>query len=567
MDDTTLVSGVTRAISEFEIYARHGMLAGRLQIESLHRIYQRIQPVLHPNAANPKVIDLDALGYALARLPQNICTVRTIRLKRAVPKDFEKWSGIRSVPTELAGRPTYSLDDDEIVIVVQEDVAEVLDLLSLLCCLTIECKKVRERLMASGLDRQLKDFASDARDTSFGFAIKPNLPAARKNQLFASLAFELGTYVDALLGLDNDWRGQLIQKMYEIASWDHDIWVLFHSSITKGTYATRIHEWCADVGRKLEELGFRGRPLHVLSTDLQCIEDLLTSGERLLELQRNLRLTRTETLKRMSKEIVDREGQELPEPDHSYYLARLLAAEERTKRRDEVLLPGIVEVEDQHQTGLRCRIIDVSALDLNKVDPRLKLNRASIEQERPVLLAFDRVFGSQAGKVLGALTMAFPKQIHSYSIVFHAGALEGGRGTILIPSYVIKDGTQDVIDFLTPNRFDPQWLEGLTKEPILSGGPVVTVLGIVLQSRQQLLHYNRRWKAIGVDLIAATAVNAMNHALLAGHLAEAMEFRLLYLATDNPIREEETLAHNVRYIGILPNNAIAIALLNAILAR
>jgi uncharacterized protein DUF6909 len=567
MDDATLVAGVTRAISEFEIYARHGMLAGRLQVESLHRIYQRIQPVLHPAAANPKLIDLGALGYALARLPQNICTVRRIRLKRAVPKDFEKWNGIKSVPTELDGRPTFMVGDDEIVMVIQEDVAEVLDILSLLCCFTIECKKVREVLRSSHLDQVLKDYASDARDTSFGFSIKPNLPVAKRNQLFASLAFELGTYVDSLLQLDNDWRGQLIQKMYEIATWDHDIWVLFHSSITKGTYATRTNEWCNDVGRKLDQLGFRDRPLHVISTDLQSIEDLLTAGERLMELQRALRLTRSETLKRLTKEIVDREGQELPEPDHSYYLARLLAAEERTKRREEPMVPGVYEVEDQHQTGLRCRIFDVTALDLEKLDPRLKLNRETVERDKPVVLALERVFGSQASKVLTALTTSFSKQIRSYSVVFHAGALEGGRGTILIPSYIIKDGSQDVCDFLVPNRFDPQWLEGLTKDPVLSGGPVVTVLGIVLQSRQQLVHYNQRWKAIGVDLIGSTMVNAMNHALLGNHLAEDMEFRLLYVATDNPIREEETLAHNVRYSGVVPYNAISIALLNAILNR
>ena len=166
MEDASLVAGVTRAISEFEIYARHGMLAGRLQIESLHQIYQRIQPVLHPMAANLKIVDLDALGYALARLPQNICTVRRIRLKRAVPKDFEKWVGIKSVPTEIEVRPTFVIDTDEILMVIQEDTAEVLDVLSLLCCLTIECKKIRERLVASGLHNVLKDHASDARDTS-----------------------------------------------------------------------------------------------------------------------------------------------------------------------------------------------------------------------------------------------------------------------------------------------------------------------------------------------------------------------------------------------------------------
>ena len=243
----------------------------------------------------------------------------------------------------------------------------------------------------------------------------------------------------------------------------------------------------------------------------------------------------------------------------------MLATEERTKRRDDAPAPGITEVEDSHQTGLRCRIIDVNNVDLTKVDPRLSLDADAIARDKPVLLVFERVLGGQAGKVLDALTTRFPKQIRSYSVVFHAGALSGGRGTILVPNYVIKDGTQDVIDFLVPNSFDPKWLDGLGAGPVESGGPIVTVLGIVLQSHQQLRHYNQMWKAIGVDLIGAPVVTSMNHALLANHLAEDTEFRLLYVATDNPIREQETLAHNVRYVGIVPHYAISIALLNSVL--
>jgi hypothetical protein len=565
MEDAALVAGVTRAISEFEIYARHGMLNGKLRIEDLHNIYQRIHPVLHPMASNPKIVDLNALGYALSRLPQNICTASRLRLKRAVPKDFAQWNGIRAVPTDIEGRPTYDVGDGEIIMVIQEDVAEVLDVLSLLCCLTIECKKVRERIIASGLDKTLRNYAQDSRETSFGFKIQSQLPLAKKNQLFASLAFELGTSIEVLMELDTDWKGQLIQKMYEIATWDHDIVVLFHSSISKGTYGSRVLEWCRDVIAALNKLGYGDRPVHVICTDPQSVEEVLTSGARLAELQRTLRLTRTETLNRLSRIMLDCEGEELPEPDRSYYLWRLLSVDDKGRPKPDPEVEGIFEVPDRHQTGLRCRIIDVAKLDLTKVDPRLKIDAERVHAEKPILLHFGRMFGSQGAKIFSGLTSQLKQQVRSYSIVFLAGALRGGPGTILIPTYVIKDGTQEVVDFLVPNSFDPKLLEGLSSKPVLADGPVITVLGIVLQSREQLRHYAEMWKAIGVETIGAPQATALSHALLDGNLSPELEFRLAYVCTDNPIEEQETLAHNVRYLGVGPHSAVTIGILSSIL--
>ena len=129
--------------------------------------------MLHPLASNAKVIDLGALGYALSRLPQNICTVSRVRLKRSVPKDFEKWNGVKPVQTDVWGRPTYDIGDGEIVIVIQEDTGEVLDILSLLCALTVEARKVRTKLVAAGLDKVLAEYASDGSEsTTFGFKLR-----------------------------------------------------------------------------------------------------------------------------------------------------------------------------------------------------------------------------------------------------------------------------------------------------------------------------------------------------------------------------------------------------------
>ncbi len=565
MDEATLVARVTKAIAEFEIYARHGMLNGMIRVADLHRIYQRIQPVLHPTAANSKAIDLGALGYALSRLPANICRVNRIRLKKSVPADFHNWPGVTPVETEVLGRPTFDIGDGELVMLVQEDIGDVLDILSLLCCLTVECRKIRQRLVNSGLDDVLSDYSSTAvAGGTFGLTIhRPTITAARKNQLFSSLAFELGTDEDEIFRLDRGWNGTLVEKMNDIARWDEDVVVQFHTSISRTSYAHRIVEWARDLKRTLSSLDLGDRPLHVISADPFSVADSLLSSRRVEEVQKILDDMSRSQREKLTADLEFREGK-LEEPYRSYGLAQLLRSHGTTIPSDESDFPGIWAAEDRHHIGLNCKIIDPLKLDADLLDPRLNVDSKALRDKKPVILAFNRVFGSQGGKIIQALTKVFPKRLHSYNLVFLAGALVGRTGSILSPTYVIRDGTWDVVDFLVPNSFDPAKLGRLIDNPVDAGGPIVTVLGIVLQSRGQLRHYKEVWKAIGVDLYGAPLANAMNHALLNDAIRSDMKFRIAYVATDNPLNEEETLSHNTYYMGIKPHSAIALSYLQAI---
>src|SRR5262249_17328948 len=127
-----------------------------------------------------------------------------------------------------------------------------------------------------------------------GFTISHDsgMSQARKNQLFAKLAFELGISEEEILELDQGWHGKLLDKMYQIAKHDHDITVKFHSSITSANLDERSRRWCGDIHAALGELGLADRPLHIVSSNmhsfLNCLSGFVREKRYEIELTRLL---------------------------------------------------------------------------------------------------------------------------------------------------------------------------------------------------------------------------------------------------------------------------------------
>ncbi len=563
------IQTISKAIRDFETYVRHGVINGRIRIYDLLDVFKEIQPSLHPYVSEDNIIDIGALIYSTKRLPNNISSMDTILVKRRVPENFGRYEGITEVSSDVKRRETYQISDSEIIMVVREDVSDILDLVTILCSFVIEASKVKAKLIASGLVEALEE-VSPTQVEMPGFTISHDagLSVARKNQLFTKLAFELGITEEEIMELDGSWKGKLMTKMFELARHDHDITVKVHSSITSANLDNRAREWCQDILDFIQEKGLEGRPVHIISSNTHSIVNCVSGFVREPEIRGALdeMLVEPENSEILQTGRALAKGQDTD--DLRYYFLRnyLSQAAKREKEFKEYQArEGIYFLPDRRYTGIPVQLIDVAKLDLDKLDSRIPVDRELIEKDKPFLLNFEYAFGAQAEKIIGVLCEEFNERIRSISIMGKAGTLVGHRGCIMLPSYFLNYGRLDVYDLVVPNGITKEDLECLGNVmEIFSGGPMLTVLGTILQNNEMLRFYADKWRMMGLEMEGVPYFKKLKQSAKLGYFDDGFELNVAYYASDCPLRKGETLSRGLGFEGVVPSYAITIGFLGRI---
>src|SRR5438876_3798569 len=104
MHDTT-----QEAIEWFEVEVRHGTLKGFFDIAQLVPAFKGMRPSLHRYCENESVIDVDAILYSTARLPERIHEVREILLQKSVSNDFVSQPGIEPLRSPSRRRASFKI--------------------------------------------------------------------------------------------------------------------------------------------------------------------------------------------------------------------------------------------------------------------------------------------------------------------------------------------------------------------------------------------------------------------------------------------------------------------------
>src|SRR6185369_16802536 len=155
---------------------------------------------------------------------------------------------------------------------------------------------------------------------------------------------------------------------------------------------------------------------------------------------------------------------------------------------------GITVLPDIFMVGIDCQVIDFTKIDFDLIDPRLRPSRDRMLKERPLIINFDYAFGEQAGTIIEELIMSFRKRIQSFSIMGKAGTVVGERGGIMIPTYLLQQGRNDIYDFPNGNQLKMEEFSQVTvNSRIYTDGPMLTVLGTVLQNNTMLREYQEKW--------------------------------------------------------------------------
>ena len=549
------------AIEWFEVEVRHGVLKGFFDVAQLVPAFQRMKPSLHRYCDKNEVIDVDAMLYATARLPEDIHEVREILLQKSVPNNFAQQPGIVSLHSPSRRRAAFKIGPETIIIVVRDEITELLDLMSIVTSYFIEATKIYRLLAGRPLLEEIRQIATSGSDATL----------ERRNRLIARLAFDLGTTEESLRLLDHKWDGELFVRLQYIAEHLPTIFIRMHRAFNDINSRNPARKWCQRIADFVGEVsGSEQRPIHIISSNTHSTVNVL-SGYARLHQDKVLAWGREQSTDKSSVDLIERHVNTIHHTNLIYYLMKgylRIQPEIRAAKQayDESL--GITVLPDIFMAGIDCQVIDLTKIDFNLVDPRLNLDIEKLKETRPIIINFDYAFGEQAGTIIEELIMTFQKRIHSFSIMGKAGTVVGERGGIMIPSYLLQQGRNEIYDFPNGNGLNREdFADVIADSRVYTDGPMLTVLGTVLQNNSMLNEYYEKWHILGLEMEGIPYVRKLHQCNKLGYLWDDIMVNVAYYASDAPLIPGETLSRELSFAGVDSTYGINLVILNKLLGR
>ena len=530
-------------------YYRPKDLIGQALADSL----RTLSPEIYGSMNDPRVVELKGLEYVIDRLPRGI--ERCTRIILTEEGGFEG-TNFEKIEPPKRRRISFMVSATEMCFVITRGLSEIYDIMTHLTFLTIEAKKIQERMRdESGhltvewkeLEKIVKAEPPSGGDLdqalwnlsillgrSFQETRKTfeNLETGRKecnsNAGLFALVYHLGRRVDE-----------------EKQSPENALIVYLTPSLMNSIGQHKNGKpWANAIKEKLIALGLTDRPLHIISANLHSVVNLL------------------------------------------YGPAALGAAEDKTDLGDVVAMVcrllerktdvcavgaegGLYSLPDSAGTHVDCQIIDTALLDPAMAHPDLNLAPLHDAAAKPVILVMDYAFGVQAFELMENLLYPHWEDerkrlfnIRSIAVMGKAGILVGNKGEIMLATAHVLEGTSD--NYSVPNDLTP---EDFGSEIPTYTGPMLTVVGTSLQNRDVLQRIQRAWKAVGLEMEGGHYQRAINAAIIKGNIAPETKIRYAYYASDNPLQSGQTLASGpMGQDGLAPTYLITKVLLEKILA-
>jgi hypothetical protein len=548
---------MSEAIANFEVLIRHGALKGRFEIDDYLEAYKAIHPSLHRYCQNEGVFDVEALLYVLARLPDRIHRVREILVQADVPDQLPEMRGIEEVVVPTRRRATFQIGEDRMVVVAREGATELLDLVTLLVAFVVEGYKIHNLLRNSTLLQDIRELVALRKEPNH----VPDL--AVSNRLLVRLAFDLGTTDDHLMVLGHYWGKDTLERLLALVDHPPRVVVRLHREYSMQVSMSRSKSWARRISEQIAERIPGQGPIHIISSNTHSTVNLLSPFPRLhRDTIMNWAASDPAHAVWLDSKLISRQ-------DLLYYSMKgwMEKFPERNRERLESELSyGIFEVTDLDYVGVTAQVIDLARLPEDQMDGRLQLDTEQIKRERPIILNFNYAFGEQAGVVAEELFRQFSHRVASFGIMGKAGSLVGARGGLMLPSYLLREGSRDVYDIPGGNFLAEQPFEGIDQSTIHREGPMLTVLGTFLQNDGLLRDYQQEWKVIGLEMEGIPYLRSLHQCLKLGIVSPHLKVGVGYYASDSPLVPGESLAKALAVQGVNATYALNLAILNGILA-
>jgi len=186
-----------------------------------------------------------------------------------------------------------------------------------------------------------------------------------------------------------------------------------------------------------------------------------------------------------------------------------------------------------------------------------------------LLINIDYCFGSQGEIILRLLLLTFGQLVRSINVIGKAGGLASDckRGDILFPTHILDENQNGEMRPVDNFDVSPKDLCRISHRQV-HVGPVITVLGTVLQSTELLLFYERLWHATGMEMEASWYLRAIEEATHLGLLHQGSQSRFLYYVSDTPLEPSSSLASAMTLAeGIPPLYSITRMILGKVLSK
>ena len=513
--------------------------------DTLREALLALRPEIYGNIGEEKV-ELNGLLYVIERLPIGIEECRFINLTS--DEGYSK-SHFQAIVPPKRRRNCYRIDEEQMNVEITRGRSDIYDILTHLTFIFIESHKIRNRVL-------LDDAGEVSRDwQKLGIAVsqKKKLTQIEKEKAVSHAANILGrTFIEVLEIYDAFGSEAAPDRFLDVIYWlgklaieeviDDNKRTITFSPILRERLGHHIHGeiWATNIKEILKNNQLLDRPIHVISANMHSVMNSIFA---------------TTALKTKFKD----------KSDFFIYeeLSKSGAHELRDKVAEFAKQHGMISLPDNSGTNIDVQIFDTAKIDWTKSS----FPKASIGEDKPVLIVMDYAFGEQAYETIDELLKPYKKDIflnvESVSIMGKAGILQGGKGDIMIPTAHINEGTAD-------NYFFENELKGaMFKDdgiPVFEG-PMVTVLGTSLQNKDLLKFFHEStWGVIGLEMEGSYYQKAIQSASkIRKSIPKDVKVRYAYYASDNPLETGSTLASGgLGTTGVKPTYLITIKILEQI---
>ncbi len=525
--------GVFQAFDHFDAELKRAVAQGYINITRITPLYRALNPAIHRGAADDRYIDFGALIYAVRRLPQNVTHTFGYLLVDELPQAYTPPEHFfRVINTDARRRDVWEMLPGKSMVLLRSGLSDLLDLVSCLCLYAVEARKIRKRLQEQRYLMKIQNYlAGDAG------AVGSEQNDLGLETLFRELPFD----PEETRKLRQVWPTDTVTRLSEI--------VLHREMFTvdvrrrKRSYNTQRTEiWTSQIAAATRSLlGCEpgslapDRPVHIVSSNTHSVVNCLTPWHAAHQPEV------LDWARRARPELVDHDWDSPSDCFYAVlrdYLAEHPDAKKDIKRDEEA--HGIAGLTETASTGIQVQLIDLSKLAGADIDPDLPSFGA---ERNDLIVNIDYAFGEQAQYIINNLLLLFGANLASVSFLGKAGALQGKRGDILIPTAFIEQGS----DIFEPLPGYP--LERLKNRFARRGvfsGPMLTVRGTLLQSREMLQFYREIWGCIGLEMEGAHYYRRIVEASELGVISQNVRMRSFYYVSDLPEESTASLSAPLR---------------------
>jgi CRP-like cAMP-binding protein len=523
----------------------HGTEGRLVELRDLVGAYRGMQSILHRGAVDP-AIDFDALGYVLPRLPQEITSASVVLLAEELPEAYREVRSLIRVVAERGKKREFFRDlPGRLLILLRDGMTDTIDIVTKLCVYGHEAEKIAERMTESSAASELARLAATG-----------NATAADRQRVRDALPFS----AEELSQLERVLGPSMLERLHQLL-------------VQRGALVIRVHDSDHPYSRVSSELW-----LHQIRTALRKlypVDDLAADIDVHIVSSNTHSVTNciSPWIRQHEDEIVEWAQVHLPaslqlsnRADALYAASQawINANPERAGERASAdHAGGIDNLRDTRFTGIEVNLIDANSL-VGPLDPALARPRLA---RRTLIVNVDYAYGQQAETIIRNLILLFGTRIRSISVFGKAGAIVGKRGDILLPNQLILQTSDELYEI--PNCDLSSSDLSTANHPIdIHEGPLLTVLGTIMQNREMLQYYHLFWNVIGMEMEGSFYLREILRARSRGLIDSDVALRFAYYVSDTPLHPDPSRSLSTQlsmHEGVAPVYAITRAVLSKIL--